>query len=314
MPAGAGASIHGNMSATAKPQVISVSRRSDIPAFYAEWFMTRLRAGFARYRNPFGGKICEVSLKPEDVLAFVFWSRNYAPLLPHLPELDDRGYRAYFHFTLTDYGKPLEPFAPPTSDVVKSFHTLAEQYSPQHVLWRFDPIVLSKTMPSGAIVEKFSELAQQLEGTTGRCYISFIDLYRKVQKNLTPLEKQGFQLSEISQEAKLDLLRQLQLIGDQYGISLHACCEADMLQLPGIQQAHCVDPLLLHKLFPNKFHPLKPASTREGCGCYASRDIGAYDSCVHGCLYCYANANHETALKHFKSHDPAQPSLVNNKN
>lgn len=272
--------------------------------------MNRVRAGFARYRNPFGGKICEVSLKPEDVLAFVFWSRDYAPLLPYLPELDEHGYSAYFHFTLTDYGKPLEPFSPPAAGVIDSFHALSERYSPQHVLWRFDPIMFSNTLTAEAIVERFSDLAQQLEGATERCYISFVDLYQKVQKNLTPLEEQGFQLCEASEEEKFELLRQLQRIGDQHGMSLHACCEVDMLQLPSIRQAHCVDPLLLHKLFPHKFHPLKPAPTREGCGCYASRDIGAYDTCVHGCLYCYATAGHEKAMKRFKTHDPTQPLLV----
>ena len=300
------------MTTTTTPtQVISVSRRSDIPAFYTEWFINRIRAGSACYRNPFGGRMCEVSLKPDDVLAFVFWSRNYEPLLPCLPELDDRGYNAYFHFTLTDYGKPLEPFAPSTEKMIEIFHVLAERYSPQHVLWRFDPIVLSNTLSIDIIVEKFSKLAQQLEGATERCYISFVDLYRKVQKNLIPLEEQGFQLYDIQQKVKLELLRRVQQIAEEHEITLHACCETDMLQLSGIKQAHCVDPLLLHKLFPHKFHPLKSAPTREGCGCYASRDIGAYDSCIHGCLYCYANANYETALKHFKNHDPAQSLLVN---
>ncbi len=272
--------------------------------------MNRVRAGFARYHNPFGGKICEVSLKPEDVLAFVFWSRNYAPLLPRLPELDEKGYSAYFHFTLTDYGMPLEAFAPSTAQTIDIFHVLAERYSPKHVLWRFDPIILSNTLPAGAIVEKFSRLARQLEGVIERCYISFVDLYPKVQKNLALLENQGFHFCEAPQEAKLDLLRQLQSIGKKYGIDLYACCEADMLQLPNIRQAHCVDPLLLHTLFPHKFHPLKPAPTREGCGCYASRDIGAYNTCVHGCLYCYANAGHEKAMKRFKAHEPTQPLLV----
>src|SRR4030042_655809 len=152
------------------PYVISVSRRTDFPAFYAEWFMHRIHAGSASYRNPFGGQLYEVSLKPEDVMAFVFWSRNYAPLLPYLPDLDQRGYGSYFHFTLTDYGPPLEPYQMPTQQIVDTFKALADRYSPKQVLWRFDPIIISNHTPEAYLVEKFASLAHQLRGYTERCY------------------------------------------------------------------------------------------------------------------------------------------------
>ncbi len=292
------------------PHVISVSRRTDIPAFYTEWFMNRIREGFARYRNPFGGKMCEVSLKPDDVIAFVFWSRNYAPLLPHLPELEKRGYGGYFHFTLTDYGQPLERNAPPAEKMLDVFKRLAELTSPQHVLWRFDPIILSNTITDEMIVEKFDFLARQLSGFTECCYISFVDLYRKVQKNVATLAEQGVQMYDPEDEIKKDIAARLAAIGEQYGIRLYACCEALLLDVPGIHQAHCVDPLLLHDLFPEKFQTLKPAPTREGCGCFASRDIGAYDTCIHGCRYCYANSSHEKALKRFDGIQKNMPAAV----
>lgn len=297
------------MAAPAIRNVISVSRRTDIPALYSEWFMNRIRAGFAHYRNPFGGKMCEVSLRPDDVMAFVFWSRNYAPLLQYLPELDDLSYGAYFHYTLTDFGLPLEPYTPSTAQVIEVFHQLARRYSPRHVLWRFDPLIYSQTMANNYFVKKFTNLAQQLQGATQRCYISFADFYRKLDKTLRPLVRQGFKFHEPSLQEKIDLIGQFVEIGREYGIRIYACCEQDILQVPDVEQAHCIDPVLLHELFPQKFRSLKPASTREGCGCFASRDIGAYETCIHGCVYCYANSSHKKALARFKAHKSQQTSL-----
>jgi hypothetical protein len=291
------------MTTTTPAQVISVSRRTDIAAFYTEWFMNRMREGFVCYRNPFGGEMYEVSLKLEDVMAFVFWSRNYAPLLPYLPELDQRGYDGYFHFTITDYGQPLERFAPPTQEMIAVFKSLAEHYSPKHVLWRFDPIIFSNKTPKEYIVEKFTTLAEQLSSSTERCYISFVDFYRKTEKNLATLTEKGFRFYDPTLDEKLVLIEQLVEIGKKYKIGLYACCEQEVLQVPGIQQAHCVDPLLIHALFPQKFRKLPKAPTRTGCGCYASRDIGAYDTCICGCLYCYANSSYEKALVKFRAHD-----------
>jgi len=291
-------------------QVISVSRRTDVPAWYADWFMNRVRAGFAQYRNPFGGQMHEVSLRPDDVMAFVFWSRNYALLLPYLPELDERGYNSYFHCTLTDYGAPLEPHAPPTEQVIETFHALANRYSPKYMLWRFDPIIFSENMPPEGILERFGRLAGKLKGATERCYISLVDPYQKVQKNVASLIKQGWWGEEPPEvEVIQAFAAQLAAIAQRNGITLHACCETVFSGIDGIQQAHCVDPLLLAQLFPQKFHALRAAPTREGCGCFASRDIGAYDTCVHGCVYCYANASHAKALARFNAHDPQRPYL-----
>lgn len=297
------------MTDTHTPQVISVSRRTDIPAFYAEWFMNRIRAGYARYKHPFGGKIYDVSLKPEDVIAFVFWSRNYSPLLPYLPHLDQLGYGGYFHFTITDFGIPLEPHALPTQKVVDVFKSLADRYSPKYVLWRFDPMILSNKTPGEYMLEKFESLARQLRGYTERCYTSFVDFYNKTRRNLQILSKQGFHFYDPEIEEKISLIRQLVEIGKMDDIRLYACCESELLAVPGLKQAHCVDALLIHELFPEKFRTLKQTPTRKGCGCFASRDIGAYDTCIYGCVYCYANSSHQKALANYKQHDPESPVL-----
>ena len=297
------------MTDTHSPQVISVSRRTDIPSFYTEWFMNRIRAGYARYRNPFGGKMYEVSLKPEDVIAFVFWSRNYGPMLPYLPHLDQLGYGGYFHFTITGFGNPLELRAPPTQKVIGVFKSLADRYSPEHVLWRFDPMILSNKTPSEYIIEKFGSLARQLSGYTERCYTSFVDFYNKTGRNLQILSKQGFCFYDPEIEEKVALTRQLAEIGKMYAIQIYACCESELLTVSGVKQAHCVDALLIHDLFPEKFRKLKQTPTRKGCGCFASRDIGAYDTCIYGCLYCYANSSHQKALANYRQHNPETPVL-----
>jgi hypothetical protein len=297
------------MQSRSTPQVISVSRRTDIPAFYAEWFLNRIRAGYAQYRNPFGGQLYEVSLKPEDVMAFVFWSRNYGPLLPYLPHLDQLGYGGYFHFTLTDYGKSFEPYELRTQDVIDTFKALADRYSPKHVLWRFDPIILSNNTPHEYILAKFESLARQLRGYTERCYISFVEYYRKVERNLQRVSTQGFRFYDPTPEEKIALTRQLVAIAKTYQIQVYACCEEVLLQVPEVQQAHCVDPGLIAELFPHQFHNLKPAPTRQGCGCFASRDIGAYDTCLHGCVYCYANISPQKAGANYRAHNPEGPVL-----
>jgi hypothetical protein len=297
------------MSGNHTPQVVSVSRRTDIPAFYTEWFMNRIRAGYARYRNPFGGQLYDVSLKPEDVMAFVFWSRNYRPLLSYLPYLEQHGYGGYFHLTLTDFGKPLEPYALSTQEVIHIFKSLVDRYSPKHILWRFDPIILSNKTSVTYITAKFESLARQLSGYTERCYTSFVDYYRKVEDNLQVLSAQGFRFYDPETEEKVALTRQLVEIGKMYHIQLYACCEEVLLQVSEVKQAHCVDPLLIYELFPHKFQQLKPMPTRKGCGCFASRDIGAYDTCLHGCLYCYANISHQKAFANYHAHNPESPVL-----
>jgi hypothetical protein len=291
------------------PQVISVSRRTDIPAFYVEWFLRRLDAGFAEYRNPFGGQMYTVSLQPADVLAFVFWSRNYQPLLPHLDWIEQRGYRGYFHLTITGYPILLEPHAPTVQAALDSARRLAERYSPQHVLWRFDPLLISNQTPAAYLLEQFAQLASQLCGYTTRCYISFVDFYGKTRRNLGALTTHGLTCADPTLEEKRALTAQLVALANTFQLKLYACCESGLLTIPGVQQAHCVDADLLQALFPEKFQPLKLAPTRDGCGCFASRDIGAYGTCIHGCRYCYANSHHQQAVTNYQQHQSERAFL-----
>jgi hypothetical protein len=286
--------------------VISASRRTDIPAFYMPWLMNRLRAGSASYPNPFSHQIYTVSLRPEEVHSIVFWSKHFGPLLPHIDELEKRGYRFYCHYTITGAPRLLEPHVPDWQHSVRVFRDLATRTSPCHVQWRFDPILFTDELDTGFYAGRFRALAAALEGVTRRCYFSFAAFYGKVQGRL---RRAGIRHIDLPLEEKQALVETLADIADDCGITLHACCQ-DALLNPRVHKAHCVDSDLLAELFPDRppVSALRP--TREECGCFASRDIGVYDSCPYGCLYCYANRGHDTAVTHFRAHDPANDMLL----
>jgi DNA repair photolyase len=286
--------------------IISASRRTDVPALYTPWLLGRLAAGYASYPNPFNGRPVTVSLRPEDVHTIVFWSRNFAPLLPHLDGLAERGYRFFFHYTITGAPRALEPYGPPREAAVATLRELAARTSPRHVQWRFDPILLTDQLDAAHYVEQFRQLAAALAGATERCTFSFATLYAKVVRRL---RRHGVGFRDPALEEKRELAEMLASIGREYGISLYACCQEALLS-PAVHRAHCVDGDLLAALSPDRPLDAPPRPTRPECGCVASHDIGVYDTCIHGCLYCYANTNHRTAQARFQAHDPAAEALL----
>jgi hypothetical protein len=286
--------------------IISVSRRTDVPAFYMPWFMNRLEAGFVRYPNPFGGQTYTVSLRPGDVHSIVFWSKHYGQFLPHLDEIVNRGYRFYFHYTITGAPRVLEPHVPDWQQSVQTFRELARRTDPRQVQWRFDPIVFTDELDIEFYAGRFRDIATALAGATRRCYFSFAVLYDKVNRQL---QRAGIRFRDPSAEKKQTLTEMMADIADECGITLYACCE-DALVTGKVQKAHCIDGDLLAELFPDRPLVSQAKPTRAQCGCVASRDIGVYDTCPYGCVYCYANQGQEVALARFRSHDPTEDMLV----
>jgi hypothetical protein len=301
-------------------RIISISRRTDIPAFYLEWLMARIREGAAGYLNPFGGRKFAVSLRPEDVLFIAFWSKNYQALIHHLDELDERGYKFYFQFTITGLPRELERGTIRWQTAVEQAHYLSRRYSPRHVLWRFDPIVLSSITPLSRVRETFAEMCSEIQGATERCTFSYVDYYGKVLRNFEQIYAEEGICFRVDPESRdkilsskirnpdtyiFDLMQQEQVafalemaeLAHGYGIDLHTCCGDYLLHEaePRIHKARCVDGDLIAELLEididGKLNP-----TRDECGCWESRDIGTYDTCPHGCMYCYANTNKERAL------------------
>jgi hypothetical protein len=290
-------------------KVISVSRRTDIPAFYSEWFMNRIRDGYVRWVNPFSRLVHRISLRPEDVMAFVLWSKNYARLLPHLDELDACGYRMLFHFTINGLPEAFEPRVPDTQEMVECAHTLSERYGPDAVLWRYDPVLISSITDRQYHLSRFHDLCAALEGTVKRCYFSFVVFHNKVRRNATALRGEtGIVLHDLPTLDRIEIANALADIALEHEIEMLSCC-GDYLIGGKIKKAHCTDAELLRRLYPDRIRRLVEVPTREDCGCCECTDIGAYDTCAHGCIYCYANSRAQTAMRSYRLHDPASDML-----
>ncbi len=266
--------------------------------------MNRVREGSVSWRNPFGGRRCEASLMPGDVSAIVFWSKNFAPLVSHLDELDRRGYHAIFHFTITGLPSVFEPNVPDADVTLPTARFIADRYSADALIWRYDPIFISNLTSPDYHLKRFKELASRMEGSTRRCYFSFPTFYGKVQRNLARLKvDKGIDCADLPVESKIELANRLAEIAREHGIELFSCCNDSLVQ-GLVRKARCVDAELLMRLYPDRMRAFRVNPTRKDCGCFESKDIGTYDTCPHGCVYCYANSNQATALKRWANHQP----------
>ncbi len=289
------------------PRIISVSRRTDIPAFYGDWFMNRLRNGFACYVNPFDSQRYLVSLEPEDVSCFVFWSKNFKPFMDRLKVINDMGYRFYFNYTITGLPGIFESNTVNKEIAIETLKDLSNTYSPKRISWRYDPIIISDITDYEFHLKNFESFASELEGYVERCIISFVVLYGKVKRNFERFRAEnGIRITDPDTGFRIKLACQLAEIAESHGIRVFSCC-GDSLLTPKIEKAHCIDGRLIEQLFyrgglsyHEKYHE-KP--TRKECGCTHSVDIGTYDTCPHGCIYCYANMNKEIAGARFRGHD-----------
>jgi hypothetical protein len=290
-------------------RIVSASRRTDIPAFYTPWLLKRLQAGFCHWINPYGGQVKRVSLRPEDCLAIVFWTRNPAPLLPHLPALRSAGYHCYFHYTINGYPRAIESHNPPLGAAVDTFRRLAATMAPDLVHWRYDPIVLSDATPADYHLARFAALARHLEGHTRRCYFSFVDFYGKTERNLRRVERDHdvrFSRPDLGEQRQLT--RRLREIAAAHGIALYSCCN-DGLVGEGVERSRCIDLDTIALLRPDLPLAVRAAPTRQDCGCVECDDIGAYDTCAFGCAYCYATNSRAAALQRRADHDPEDTVL-----
>ncbi|MEN8213092.1 MAG: DUF1848 domain-containing protein [Pseudomonadota bacterium] len=296
----------------AEPAIISASRRTDIPAFYAEWFINRIKAGHCLVPNPRNRKqLSRVSLAPDDVAVIVFWSRNPRPLLPHLKELDNRGIPYLFHFTLMNNPREIDPHSPSLHASLETFRWLAGHVGPHRVIWRYDPIVFTETTNSGFHLETFSAIAQQLENLAHRCVISLVDAYRKTQSRMASLStKPGFEVEEYQPSQHEAMLLRMREIASARGMDLTSCAEEAGLSHLGISPGKCIDDAFIRELFAIDVTHSKDRSQRTACGCVQSRDIGSYDTCLLGCQYCYATSCFDRALLNYQQHDPASPALL----
>jgi hypothetical protein len=288
--------------------IISASYKTDIPTFYGEWFMNRLRAGYCKMVNPYNRRVIRVSLQRDKVDGIVFWTKNVSPFLKHLLEVRERGYPFVLQHTINGYPRLLEQAVVDAPRAVEAVRHVSDTFGPRVCVWRYDTIIDSSLTPRAFHIKTFSELAKSLEGATDEVVISFVHLYQKTLRNMDRAAKEeGFTWSDPSDAWKKSLAAELAAIASMHGIRVSVCSQPQFLT-PGCYEARCVDADRLADVVGS---PVKAClrGNRKECGCFESRDIGEYDTCPHGCVYCYAVQNQTLAKTRYQQHDPEGESL-----
>ncbi len=286
--------------------IISATRRTDIPSFYGEWFLNRLKEGYLFIQNPYNyNRYSKAYLTPSDVDIIVFWTKNPIPFLKYLPEIDQMGYSYYFEFTLTPYGKETERNLPDKEILLDTFINLAEKLGKQRMVWRYDPIIIDETYTIEYHKERFSYMANRLKNSTERCVISFVDSYKNV------MSRMGKDPAYLMSEHNIHKLAQIFAeIAKENGLEIYTCAEKINLAKYGVKHGACIDKSIIEKVLGCSIIGTEDKNQRPECLCLESIDIGTYNCCANGCNYCYALQNEKTSLANMKKHNPLSPVLI----
>ena len=343
-------SIHTDSGETVEataPVIISASRSTDIPAFYAKWFFNRLAKGYCAWYNPFNQQKMYISF--ERCRVIVFWTKNPAPIIPYLPELDKRGIHYYFQVTLNDYVKEgFEPNIPSVEERVETFKQLSCLIRKEKVIWRFDPLIITPNIGPRELLTRIWHVGNQLKGYTDKLVFSFVDVkaYRKVQNNLVKetmlFTKEDVENAEANHAQRIEIVEGLKKLREAWhkegwDVEMATCAEDIDLKAYGIEHNRCIDGELMKRIFaddkelvyylhtlkwpekdmfgeippiPNKTKNVKDSGQRKICGCMVSKDIGMYNTCRHFCVYCYANTSKELVLRNKDKHNDESESII----
>lgn len=284
--------------------IISASRRTDIPSFYSDWMFNRLKEGYVCVRNPMNiHQISQISLSPDVVDGIVFWTKNPTPMLERIHELDK--YTYYFQFTLNSYGKDVEKNIPSKNDVIiPTFKKLSSIIGKERIVWRYDPILINEHYTIEYHKKYFKKLCESLSNYTEKCTVSFIDLYKNTERNIQPLNIHIPLNDEV-----IDLMDFFSTVAKDNGIYIDTCAEEYDLSSLNVEHACCIDKQRLERIGNYQLKIGKDKNQRGVCGCIESIDIGMYNTCENGCMYCYANFNGEMACKNHEKHNPLSPLI-----
>lgn len=267
--------------------IISASRRTDIPAYYGEWFIDRLKKGEVLVKNPFNRKqITKIPLSPKTVDCIVFWTKNPKPFIQYLDIIDQMGYNYYFQFTITPYNNSIERNIGNKMDILDTFKFLSKRLGSNRIIWRYDPIIFNDIMDIDYHTNEFKHLADNLKTYTKRCVISFVDLYKKILKNTSYLN-----IEEPNNSQANLLIKNLVDIAKSNSIDIYTCAENINLKNYEIKHGSCIDKNIIEDILGYNIKLTRDKNQRSRCFCIESRDIGSYNTCLTGCTYCYANDN-----------------------
>lgn len=284
--------------------ILFVSGRTDIPAFYSEWFYNRVREKFVLVRNPYyPEQVTRYKIDSSVVDCLVFCTKNPRPLMSRIDEIKEFG--QYYFVTITSYGKEIEPCVPPKEQVIADFIELSKKVGKEKVCWRYDPIFVNERYPVSYHIREFRKIAERLAPYTERCVLSFIDLYEKTKKNFPGVKA-------VSKQDESFLARTFAFIAEELHIKLALCAEESDFSAYGIESGGCVTGRIIYEATGNRLFPQKAAPLRKFCTCLPMHDIGMYNTCPHLCKYCYANYNAAVVKKNNEMHDPSSPFLIGN--
>lgn len=279
--------------------ILNTGARTDT----VQWLLKRFEEGYVYARNPlFLNKVVKYELSPEKIDLVMFCSKNYKPILPRLHEITDK-YRTYFHYTVTAYGKDVEPLVPSVDESIETLIALSKQVGKQRVAWRYDPVLLTDKYTIEVHAKTFEYMAEKLAPYIDRYIFSFVEMYKKLKTNMP-------EIVPLTETDKNHIAEILGSIANKYGIHIQTCGTNGDYSQYGIRTSGCATLEILGAANGCEFKNLKHKGLREGCHCIESRDIGAYDTCLNGCKYCYANKNPKKAKDNYKLHNPDSPLLL----
>ena len=283
--------------------IINVGGRTDIVNYYTPWLLNRISEGYAYSRNPFAREnVYKLSLKPEDVDCLLFCSKNYQPILKHIGDIDEK-YNILCNYTITAYGKDIEPKVPSINQSIKTLERLSDIVGGNKILWRYDPILLTEKYTVEKHLETFEYMAEKISSLVYRCIFSFVDMYKKVEENMP-------EIIPLAEEDKVKLLKGIGEISERYNLYTQSCATNESYEKYNIHSAGCTTREILEHAHNVVYKNVKGTGIRENCHCIPSRDIGAYNSCLSECKYCYANRKPDIPKKVIKLHDEKSPLLL----
>lgn len=282
--------------------ILNTGSRTDIPAYYSDWFYNRIKEGYVFVRNPYyKTQVTKYMLTPEVIDVMVFCTKNPQPMLDRIGQLS--AFDTFWFVTITPYGKEIEPCVPDKDKVIHSFQQLSKLVGKKRISWRYDPVFLTDKYSISYHMEQFHHMAKALSGYTDQCVVSFIDLYEKTKKNFAGVRS-------VTRKEQEQLIAAFSKIAKEYHFQINLCCEDAGLVRECVDADGCMSKAVLERALGCKLDVPNKKTARKECSCLLGADIGAYNTCGHGCLYCYANYDRKTVVENRKLHHVDSPLLI----